>query len=462
MLHLMAEEEQAELELYFEEFVKGHGSEWQDELQSRDVRGALSIIESEADQEKLETKLAWFFCQLWLNALPVTALTASLQELSKKLDSAQNLHAQAGAVYALAGHKLTLLNHRRLAIPLLTVADKYSSPNISAEVQDNLRVLLEAELSELGLGPVHESYRNQLTEQLSELNKSAPKKQPEAESQITNGKASKQAEVLNPDSILARAEERMRTEEADESAAESNRKNVGLIILVLVVLSTLGYFGTKYFQESELLASARAPAKLGTEDELLLPELSRRMHAAVDESSLDNVKSRLERLEKHKERLQSRADEKSATDAQSIQVDIPEPVKPPPLPKPDTSGLDGVQVKPLENVGGKEIVKPGYYEGRDGRVYGPPPTGALGSAGQRSLDGSPVRAYAVEEFNPPRNYRTLTRTKVLSSPSILAEQIEELEAERPIRVVSQVGMWLELESRKGRRGYIRSQDATPE
>jgi hypothetical protein len=103
------------------------------------------------------------------------------------------------------------------------------------------------------------------------------------------------------------------------------------------------------------------------------------------------------------------------------------------------TAVDGLNVKP------------------DGRVFGPPvsPTAPLRNPSGKGY----VRAYPVEQYPAPARFRTITKTKVLSSPSMTANTLTELKAGSNIQVVARMGIWLELRSTGGRKGYIYVQDA---
>lgn len=117
----------------------------------------------------------------------------------------------------------------------------------------------------------------------------------------------------------------------------------------------------------------------------------------------------------------------------------------------------------------KEPIKPGRDPNvqqirpkADGRTYGPPQIvdPASGRSSERALDGSPLRSYDVERYDPPQVYETLTATNVLASPSLLSASITRLDARTPIQVTAKMGFWLEIRSNEGRTGYIYAQDAT--
>lgn len=112
----------------------------------------------------------------------------------------------------------------------------------------------------------------------------------------------------------------------------------------------------------------------------------------------------------------------------------------------------------------------------DGRVYGQPQSSNningnsdRGNAeranadqavvGRSPVDGSPVRPHEVREFPKQTYYRTITSTEVFSSPSLLAHSVARLEKGAKIEVVAQLGLWLEVVSQKGRKGYLYAQDA---
>jgi hypothetical protein len=100
----------------------------------------------------------------------------------------------------------------------------------------------------------------------------------------------------------------------------------------------------------------------------------------------------------------------------------------------------------------------------DGRIYGQPKIDdpVAGKADERALDGSPLKSYEVEKFDPPVLFYTVTSTNVLSAPSLMSQSIARIEAKTTVRVTSIMGQWAEIRSNAGRLGYIFLKDLEKE
>jgi hypothetical protein len=124
--------------------------------------------------------------------------------------------------------------------------------------------------------------------------------------------------------------------------------------------------------------------------------------------------------------------------------------------------------KPPEDLGStdkKQEISPNRQPirtGPDGRAYGSIQMNdpLQGRDSEKALDGSPLRSYEVEKFDPPLVFETITGTNVLSAPSLLSPSITRLDAHTHIQVTARMGFWLEILSNHGRIGYIYAQDAT--
>src|SRR5262249_11255587 len=142
-------------------------------------------------------------------------------------------------------------------------------------------------------------------------------------------------------------------------------------------------------------------------------------------------------------------------------------VDPAKVPELDPSRLNVTGIDSI-GVGHGISAVPGIMHGSDGRVYGPPmDAGSVVrdtieqrlNQGGRGLDGQPVQAVEVQQFDRPAEFRIIAPTKVLSAPSIISSQVENLPAESKVQVTAQMGQWLEIRSVAGRVGYIYAQDA---
>jgi len=129
------------------------------------------------------------------------------------------------------------------------------------------------------------------------------------------------------------------------------------------------------------------------------------------------------------------------------------------LPPMDDSIASGIQTEDLGGSLGQMQVGP-VAKASDGRVYGNAPvTNSAGAV--QGLDGKSVQPREVVPFVPPKVYTTIAKTKVLSSPSIVSTQVDQLDEGAKVQVVADLGRWLELRSHQGLKGYIYSQDAVP-
>lgn len=135
------------------------------------------------------------------------------------------------------------------------------------------------------------------------------------------------------------------------------------------------------------------------------------------------------------------------------------------VPQLDPNDLPSMPVESIGSSGKKAPIPTAAMDGlrvdSAGRVYGAPKASDPAGAQGRALDGSPLRSYEVEQFDPPLVYKTIARTRVASAPSLLSETLAELNADTPVHVTARMGRWLELRSTGGKVGYIYSQDARP-
>lgn len=144
-------------------------------------------------------------------------------------------------------------------------------------------------------------------------------------------------------------------------------------------------------------------------------------------------------------------------------------VDPSKVPQLDPNRINVTGTDSLGDGRGVEAI-PGILRGGDGRIYGPPMEAARIARdtiqdklnqGGRGLDGSAVQPIEVEQYSHPAEFRIIAPTKVLSAPSIVSAQVENLPPNSKVEVTAKMGQWLEIRSVGGRVGYIYSQDAAP-
>ena len=196
--------------------------------------------------------------------------------------------------------------------------------------------------------------------------------------------------------------------------------------------------------------------------------------------SLEDINKRLEKLNSKPDGSTSKAVTEKEIAAPTPAVDnseveslnsIPDKTSSPtsqtPVPKlpnlPTNSGntIDLGSNNKGNQVKGQDPNPGNLRQGTDGRIFGPPQVNdpASGRNQERALDGSPLKSYEVERFDPPLVYETITATNVLAAPSLMSQTITRIKSGTPIHVSAVMGLWVEIKSNEGRVGYIFAQDA---
>ncbi len=481
-------------------------AEWSALVDAGEYQGALQRIEQElhADGEHFTARLWWVLCQLELKSLPAMALTTPLEEIFEQLESKANLQAGGCEAFLRVSELLAKRGQLRLAVvmaerayTLSRLAQSYSAKdrNIVAQacrsiVQQELdRAHAKLESAEYiqGLESTLDGIEDEEEEiddsQSASVGTEEPKFGRKKNKAVFNSKSIlEQSLAEDLDNRVGQSSEAQVDSSPNHSVPEreSQSKRVMpaifisgaacLLLALALQFDSLFNFGADLADVELAMASPVSHSSVP-----VLPVPPRLGAEAVDSSELDSVQSRLNQLAIGTGSRSGSDDSGSApvtiedvandpevdkTAMQmSTEVDVAplEPERRPSPPKVDQRKVplinpDDLQVAKVEDLG-QTRAPSRVQRGRDGRMYGPPPTSA------RGLDGGAVQGVEVTQFSEPELYRTVTATAVLEAPSVLAQSVERLDANARIQVVSKMGQWLELRSTAGKRGYIFAQDA---
>ena len=538
---------------------------------------ALKDIDSALEEDSLDVvaRLCWIECQLRVGEVPVTALTAPLEELSDVVSSHSNLLLRASKVFMLAGLKLIEREQTRLAVFVLQHSFNFARNadnmpiNRQKDIKDFFITVIKEEINRAEVRREKKAYIAGLQKQLldveSKIFESKASSKQGNESDYNDGvKNSKKPYVFNSKSIVKDASETdvayvlgdEGLQERDEEIKEGktfksdaddaddilvisadtikakkiralqqsgkdgrNSKVRGLkVFLWCILLFFAGcgawFFVSEYFPKlsnASLYERLALDSSYYMKQELLLPRVLRRVTDGgissnnVHNSSVDYTAVK-ERLDKLQNSISSNSVEKNKAEdassssvastsaegikiihprqdiAASIQADLDrqhtqrEAQKQKDFeenkPNLDVNRLSQTVVDTQGDDNERRVAVDKLTITGDGRVYGQPQsntnvdaTGKDGKGqtnevvGRSPVDGSPVKPYEVKEFKGQTYYRTITSTEVFSSPSLLAHSLARLEKGAKIEAVAQLGLWLEVVSQKGRKGYIYAQDA---
>ncbi|HQH26990.1 MAG TPA: hypothetical protein PLP17_06300 [Oligoflexia bacterium] len=509
---------------------------WTEAAGRGDYQTALSLVENELNEHPASpgAKLWWVRCQLELNRIPITALSAPLEEIIPMIRQKPELADLAAFTFLKTAAALLERAQSRLAVAMLERALEFCSLSESLSEKEELdlvqfyRTALEDESTKAQQRRESRKYIEALNEKLLRL-KDNPRK-----TKLNNRMQPSQAPLPRPEVIsaktiiteAARADEPafvLAAHEQDVELSTSRLEQTGTAVGAdspAPLPATRSYRPALFFFAGisalalavllvltlplirNLLAPAGPRALLAMET-MVLPSAMMELPGLADtanngglvNAALDDVGKRLQQLSvsktnENKDQKQepivpgapSEIDEKALTSpsakalSTSPQEDELEPIgKLPParndipanrVPKPNASQFANTKVEEVGSSPRKAALPPGLAgsslkTGRDGRLYGPPQVNdpAAHAADGKALDGSPLRSFEVQQFNPPLRYRTITATDVLSAPSLLASTYARLEADIPVDVTARMGQWLELRSQKGQVGYIYAQDA---
>ena len=475
-----------------------------EEFSKQDFAGALEQIERSMAEEPecLELRLWWTLAHAELSQVPLSALCSPLEERFGKFQAEQSLHKLTCASFLKLALALLKRGQYQLGVLMLERAWHFvkSDQDLIQEkilIEDSLESVLKGEIERQQDKKGTRRYVQGLKEKLGSL-KEAKEVRPPVQSS-TLEEVEQEVEFSAAESSESLEEEK---DEADDLSviAQGRRRArsaswlwvTGLAVLLILLV---GYYGAVSLttDASKEIASKNSESlplppqeiarleiekveKTPTQDleapkietgesslDLSLTKLQKRLENInlesdvsvdpIEEPSLESspaldgvLTDSGTTVEMGKE--QNRFGEKKG----EVQVDQDK------LPSTDESVLAKTEVQQMDDSPKRDFVGK-YVYGSDGRLYGPPLTDKDKAAQGKTLDGRPLRAYQVQEFSGERVYRTISPTKVMSAPSVMAKSVESLAPDTDLTVVAQVGYWLEVVSRRGQRGFVLAQDA---
>ncbi len=476
---------------------------WHALVEEQRSEEALEAIEQQMKERPNDPicRLWWVRCQLEIDTLPTTALSAPLDELFDKLNELPELKALYCGTYLRTARKLVDKDQYRLAVVMLERALSLSD-SISREDRSSLESfalqVVDDEIKRAQLRRENRSYISSL-ETKKELLEKQVQEHSQAQLEADQEKKPEQPHRpgrLSAKQILNEAAEQTQPED-EESVPVGPSKKWRWAIAAMALPIAVGTIGWELWQYSMTSKQATLPdgvamnIELRQKPEMTLPTIKSGGNEL--DRTLDNVGMRLAKLAlaskekpagtpgtdpgidhdalnpKHAATLdQPVAPENDELESIANIPDARNAIPANKLPSYDPSNAPGGTVESVGSSPSKAPI-PKAALGKDlkvdsaGRIYGPAKSADPVQIAPRrnALDGSPLRSYEVEQFNPPIVYTTIARTRVVSAPSLLNETLAELNANTPVHVTARMGRWLELRSTGGKVGYIYSQDARP-
>lgn len=502
---------------------------WAHASRSGNMAEALSLVEQRLTMQKddAETKLWWVFLHLKQKGMPLSALSAPLEELFQALRADAKLRGFGCKVYLLLATGLVERAQFRLAVLMLERAEEFvHALEVSEEsvwqVQDALLAVLRAEHKGAEVRREPRSYLDSVALKVEGLEKKikkrTPKKKRKEVPQEKIAEEKKKSPVISSKTILVSAlspsaspsaefddkksnntkkseSVQGRAQSSTQSTAqwdESERSDggklpeapcpisqsrIGAMFLAVGILAVL-FCGYWYFylnvQGGGLLNRTRFPMLVSEQPTTLLSELPRRDGSEVVlGSGFSEIHERLKTMDirggNDRNSVPSDGNEQQGPSSSPVSelrppevgaVDHPGHTPEPSLPEYDPKNIANAEVQSVGQVPGRSDLT-GLQADKEGRVFGPARTlenSPLHEA-KRGLAGERVESVEVEQFTPPKHFKTLTATEVLSAPSLLAVSYAKIESGATVQVVARLGRWLELRSTGGRRGYIYAQNA---
>ena len=455
-----------------------------------------SILASEPDN--MLAKLVWIRAHLGARQLPTTALCAPLEEAALSSDSEPQLTAFRKALFLQATFALSASSQSRLSWSMmekaLSISPTLESASISEELHTYAIELLQQEIERAQQKRESTDYINSLQSTKDNLAETLKKISKEVSMQASHATQSESSPAKPPVTSLsakdiAQNAPSASSQETTPETAQSGKSWLFYSLALIVVISG----ALSYFITPKLVAHRSTPAiqlALRKPDKLIPPKLEISRNAPLDKK-LESVGRRLQELAEDSETNTKTVPNNNNSDEVDSEALNPEnakhlktPITPQNdelvalggesqsdenIPSFDSSGISNTTTNSVESIGSNSRGNPipsaalgsKLKVDTKGRVFGPSSNLDRANPGKQrtALDGSPLRSYEVKQFSPPKLFKTITATRVLSAPSILSTTLAELPENTPIHVSAQMGRWLELRSTGGRVGYIFSQDA---
>jgi hypothetical protein len=479
--------------------------QWAGSIDVENLESTLYEIEKNYHPESaaLPEKLWWIRCQLNLGLVPSSALTAPLEDIFEEVKTNSEYKELALATYIQAGLKLFRKSQLRLACLMLsraynlrTTQGRLKFEELEA-VRGFYQEVLEQEQRDAELRRESKDYLAHLADELKACKEDILIQAPSDSSTEEKQQPSKN---LSSKQILENIKEETSTPTSSEKVARNSKKRsqtLGLLALSIAFSVILAFAWVRIYQTEQTAEkqspvqsvskdkpkedapSNQAKAEPAKEDPLLLAKSE--PVSSQSSAQMSQLDQRINNLGKQTREEPAGVDQNALQEAGKIKLPGEDDelvsierenngasIAKTNIPMANIPNLDRRKIQPV-SVGSSPRKAPLMDPNP------PNPQAAVlpqtktplrdsdplrNRSGEKALDGSPLRSYEVETYNPPVTFRTITPTNVLVSPSLFSKSLTRLEVDTHVHVTRKMGNWLELRSTGGRTGYIFAQDAT--
>jgi hypothetical protein len=465
------------------------------------AQAALAHIESKLSEqpEDVEIRLWWVRLQLELCQVPSAVLSAPLEELFQSASTLGSFSALSSTTYLKAGSSLLSKTQIRLGLLMIERGIKLNeSSNIfarqDADELDNLFLqMLESEKIQAPLRRESREYIDSLDERILETQTRLERRSSESGvSETSNIEVpASTPSLFTSKSILAAAMDETSTSNSEETNVVSSEENgndvskkrfavfLGTCLFFFICLVTAGYLAFSTSKHSLLeqgISIHTTIPKIAEPNGPSLNELAVKVSAAAD------PKKNLDSLGRRIKDLAFGAGAKKTTTIEQVSAEIPDSrtiddgeleslnkvpdTSPEAIPKnklpksnPERfakTRVSSVGTSPRKTKAPELSGSSSSQDNRGSTVRDP-----YAGKSAKTVDGTPLRSYEVQHFDPPQLFKTITSTSVLATPSLLSKAMARLENGSHIHCTRKMGPWLEIVSLQGKIGYILAQDASP-
>lgn len=430
--------------------------------------------------------LLWCYCQAEEKTIPISFIAGTIAEKFATPEIFNNCPDLCFIVFIKVAellqnedeHRLTLLILEPLYKSLGIISSKVTESDIET-LKSLISSSVQIERKEAPKRKESKSYLQYLNDLESSLNHISIG---DPSPPISEKHLSTESLLSEPISDLMESSSRKKS-----SPPPTDRQFKGkywLIAATLVFIALMFIFKDSYYKsvESKILKlfSSRMEGtlySLNTNSDIIEPYLpTLPPYSTVEKDShLDSISERLSNIQTEELSNSSPSPEIIATKQKTPEIDkeeieslnvIPESNEQIPIKKIPSLALSQVPV-PIDlgnSNKGAPVEDTSPVMKADGRTYGKVSAQdpVAGKSNERALDGSPLKSYEVEKFDPPELYFTITATNVLAAPSLMAQSVARIEPKTTVRVTSIMGQWAEIRSNAGRLGYVFFKDLEKE
>lgn len=481
--------------------VLPQNASWAKHVKEKLYAFALEAIDQELALEptNLQAKLWWFVLQLRLKKMPASALCPSYESATKVLAKNDSLQLLAG--FCALELSVQLLNKEQIkqSIALLDHARKNLEDH-QGILDSCLKEILSFELERALLRKESKSYLSEIESRIALLKNSKMSfelglEEPSAEE--PNIKAP--SVELSSKSILESEFKKNNTSkvfhEKKKGLPQIDKSKSLLIISAGTTFLIIIFLGAQLLIPKSLRLSTEeidrrisTPRTRNSKSELKLSLETLPINTNIEDNNYQNIAQRLEDLA---DKRKNDEEQRKLEEENKAEIETQTPLETPsytaePIPKEDLEydiseipddpnqenrtikekaplldpdRLSNIEITPLDSSRRRTVVD-NLNVGNDGRIYGRPRNSIpYSTEDAQTLDGKSLRAYEVEKFVPAKEFITITRTQVLSAPSITGRTIAVLEDKTILTVMRKFENWLEVRSQSGQLGYVYAQDA---